>query len=431
MPMRVIGVALVLAAVASSASFATRAEAAREKKQQFLVLRMEGEGIDADTLARLDAAARKQTAESTKPSKLLPPPALDFESMRVAAGCSDDNARCLAAIGDTLSATQVVRVRVAKAGEVGAKFNIAVVKVKDAKMQTSTLEVPVLDTVAIEELRFAIAAIFGDKRPAPPKRPEAPGGIALIAGNPDISLDDVEIFLDDKKFPVTALRNLPLGQHQLEVHKPGHEPFMWSGAVRAGQQTKVTVELRPIAEEVEVEAELAANAQSIPDYKETPVIEEKPAEPALAIDATSTETNIAPPREKKLFYTYMLAGGAVAMSAVGIGGWAYLNSVEGRLENSCNGMVVEGEDGKRRCEGDLTFTGCPDSGDQPDRCKNGELGSTLSWVGFVGGALLAAGAVGMFFYEDGPAIVSGESADPSAAIVPLPDGVAATFRAPW
>lgn len=428
MPMRVIGVALVLA-VAAAAIPAHRAEAAREKKQQFLVLRMEGEGIDADTLARLDAVARKQTAESTKPSKLLPPPALDFESMRVAAGCSDDNAKCLAAIGETLSATQVVRVRAAKVGEVGAKFNISVVRVKDGKVQTSTLDVPVLDTIAIEELRFAIAAIFGDRRPAPPKRPEAPGGIALVPANPDISLDDVEIFLDDKKFPVTALRNLPLGQHQLEVHKPGHEPFMWSGAVRAGQQTKVSVELRPIAEEVPVEAELAANAQSIPDYKETPAIEEKPAAPALSMETPSAETNVAP-REKKLFYTYVLAGGAVAMTAVGIGGWAYLNSVEGRLENSCKGMISD-VGGTRTCEGDLTFTGCPEDGDQPDRCKNGELGSTLSWVGFVGGALLAAGAVGMFFAEDGPAILSGETSDPSAAILPLPDGVAATFRAPW
>src|SRR5262249_7854348 len=159
--------------------------------------------------------------------------ALDFEAMRVAAGCSEENARCLAAIGDTLSATHVVRVKV-----VGTKFSISVVRVKDAKAGNTSFEVPAIDAIAIEELRYSIAGLFGDKRPAPPKRAEPPGGLQLVSANPDVALDDVEIFLDDKKFPVSALRNLPLGPHQLEVHKPGYEPFLWSGAVKSGAQTK-------------------------------------------------------------------------------------------------------------------------------------------------------------------------------------------------
>jgi hypothetical protein len=422
---------IVLAALLS----ADAAFAAREKKL-FLVLRLEAEGIDSDTLAKLDAVARKQTAESTKPSKLLPPPALDFESMRLAAGCSDDNVKCLAAIGDTLSATHVLRIRGQRVGDVGAKFSITSVRVKDAKVADRTLEVPALDNIAIEELRYAVAALFGDRRPSPPKRPDAPGGIALIPANSEVSLDDVEIFLDDKKFPLTALRNLPLGQHQLEVHKPGHEPFLWSGAVRAGQQTKVNVELRPIAGQVDATPEVAAKKETQGAVKETPpkkadpetyaVVDPKPKESAFDTASVTTEVG---PEEPELFYTYVLGGSAVALTAVGVGGWAYLNSIEGRLLDSCGGeeQVEILMSGEKRCKR-AGFTGCDEGAG--GRCTRGEVASAMTFVGFIGGAVLGAATVAAFFVEDGPDYLSPDPDDRGelgAAIFPTDGGFAATF----
>lgn len=426
-------VALVLALLSPTGAFAGK------EKKALLVLRVEGEGLDSDTLAKLDAATRKQTAESTRPSKLLPPPALDFEAMRVAAGCSEENARCLATIGDTLSATHVVRVKIT-----GTKFSITTVRVKDGKAGTATIDVPTIDAIAIEELRYAIAGLFGDKRPAPPKRAEPPGGLQLVSANPDVALDDVEIFLDDKKFPVSALRSLPLGPHQLEVHKPGYEPFLWSGAVKPGTQTKVSVELRalPGNDEKETPAVVAEK-----DPKKEPKKELKKDTPPAKKDTVAMlepKTNsdpviVAPVRapieEPRLFYTWMAGGGAVAMTVVGLAGWAYLNTIEGRLVDSCGGegFVMEDQNGVKRCiGGDPAYTGCPETGPQPARCKNGQLASTLTYVGFVGAAVLGAATVTAFFVEGGPAVLSGRrssEADLDAAIIPLEGGAAASFTA--
>jgi hypothetical protein len=408
------------------------AEAAK-RREIILVMRVDGDA-EPDTLKALETAARKQTAESVRPSKLLPPPALDFESMRVAAGCSEENAKCLASIGETLGATMVVRIKV-----VGTKFAINVVRVRDKKGTSSTPESPNLDA---DELRYHLALALGDRGVKPPKKPEGPGGLVLVAANSETSLDDIEVFLDDKKFPVSALKALPSGQHQLEVHKPGHEPFLWSGAVRPGQQTKVAVELRPIKEET------VAAVQPPPEKKDpTPPVElaEKTPPPSeqqqtLANDPiTSVEQPIGE-RKPQLFYTWMLAGGAVATTVLGISMYAYMNSLESRIVDACGGEDRIGMvDGEKKCVNPVgTFEGCPEGSDSP-RCVNGRRAAALTWVSFIGTGVLSAAAVGMFFAEDGPAYFDSDPRTtrvdrawrraPEVAIVPFEDGVAASITA--
>src|SRR5215831_8566127 len=77
-----------------------------------LVLRIEGGGLADELVQKLDAVARDQVKASLKGAKLLPAPVLDFEAMRVAAGCSDDGPACLSTLGTTLGAHDVVRITI-------------------------------------------------------------------------------------------------------------------------------------------------------------------------------------------------------------------------------------------------------------------------------------------------------------------------------
>ncbi len=414
--MGVIGVALCALFLPCSASAAP--------KKQVLVLRVEGD-LEPDLLAKVNTAVRKQVADSTKPSKLLPVPALDFESMRVTAGCSDDNARCLAAIGDTLGATHVVRVRAVKQ-ETGARFVIQTARVRDKKGTSVNADVLLLDATALEELRYSLAIALGDK--TPPKKPEGPGSILLVASEGD-SLEEVEIFLDDRKVPLSALKIISAGAHALEVHRPGFEPFVWSGKVSAGQQTRLVVvhKVKPDPEA------LAAKEPETPRIEDKPLIEAK-EEPVLSVpDPKISEPAIVarvetPREEPRLFYTWMLAGGAAVLTGVGIGAYAYMNGIENRLIASCGGadkvMIV---DGKQQCVGgDPVFAGCPEGGDSV-RCSNGELASTMTFVGFVGAGVLGVATIAAFVFEGGPLYFSDESeAEYGAFIVPLDGGAAAS-----
>lgn len=396
-------------------------------KKQILVMRVEGEGIDNDLLNKMNSAVRKQTAESTKPSKILPAPALDFESMRVTAGCSDDNAKCLAAIGDTLGATHVVRVRVAKL-ETGARFLIQTARVKDRKGASVSADVLSLDGTAIDELRHHLAVALGDKKP--PKKPEGPGSIVLVAADGD-SLEEIEIFLDDRKVPVHALKVVSAGPHDLEVHKPGFEVFTWSGRVNAGQVTRLVVEHKP---KVDPDAVVAAKVDpETPRIDEKPAVREEPREvPSVRPDPKTSDPAIVaqveePREEPRLFYTWMFAGGAAVLTTVGIASYLYMGGIEDRLIESCGGadkvMVVNG---KQQCVGgDPAFAGCPDGGDSL-RCNNGELASTMTYVGFIGAGLLGAATIASFVLEDGPLYFSSDEPEYGAFIGPIEGGAAAS-----
>jgi hypothetical protein len=374
-----------------------RAAAARPPKiekavpKTVLVLRLEGGGLPDDLVQKLDAATRDQTKATWKGVKLLPPPVLEFEAMRVAAGCADDGPACLANLGATLGATDVVRVTITGNVPKKARLTVAHVRVKDQHMRPPhRIEIDDIDQNAIDEFRFHVALALGDKKVAPPL-----GSIALQVPPEIGGPDGLEIFLDDRKSPPSALKSLPPGDHRVELHKEGFDTFVASAFVRPGRETVVSVsfERQKPAEAVTTEREDThpTESRADPDPKtNVPTL----VAPVQKETATQIEAPVEPPREEKphLRYTWWLGGATIVATVVATTAWLFILHEESVINNICaNPDVVS-----PACTHLAAMKPC-ESGDDPV-CARGNTASVVTFIAWpIAGILAVATAVAVYF----------------------------------
>jgi hypothetical protein len=421
--MRKLGSSLMIFAVAGligrGADGARPPKAEKAGARPVLVLRLEGGGLPDDLVQKLDAASREQVKATMKGARLLPAPALEFEAMRMAAGCSDDSSACLASLGATLSAHDVVRIQVSGNVPKKARVNVTVVRVRDQRQKQQRFDIDDLDPSAIEDFRYQLALALGDKRVSPPT-----GAVALVVPGEIGGLEGVEIMIDDRKQPLAALKSLPAGGHRLEIYKEGFDRFIATPVVKPGRETTVQVAFEK-QKPIEVAAPDASPGRT-PEAKDAPpperVAEVSPeARSDLApqkdlAPASGVEAPIDAPKEPpRLSTTWWLAGGTLAGFAVGtVSGILLLNAKSHAEEigESCNGHPF----------------------DVPV-CRKGNLSYIGEWVGFGSATVLGLLTIYSFIEEGGFSALkgSGESQREavSAGLSLGRGGFEASLRAPF
>ena len=356
--------------------------------QSLLVLRVEHDKLDAGLSRQIDGWVRDEAKKSLPKVVLLPPPALDFPDMQMAAGCADDSPACLASIGRTLGASQVLRVQVFGAPK-KAELRVALVQVQASRGAVQSEILEDVGEASEAELRYHVAKALGAK-PAP-----LTGKITLVA-EPG-ALDGAELFLDDKKVPRGALAKVEAGKHRLDVHQRDHEAFIWIGEVKGGRETVVQVELVPKRPAPPV-------AVAVP-----PPVERRPDAPSAAAagapEGPAAQVFTPGPEEDEggRVYTWVLAGSAAVAAGAGV--------VLGlRVLSQEDQVVREGLD----CPGaDYDAAGCASG-------RRTALFTNLAW-GAAGG--LAVGAVLAYFLED-----AGDDQAVDLGVAPTSGGAHATFR---
>src|SRR5262245_61408872 len=107
-------------------------------KESVLVLELAGGGLSADVMDALDRAIREEV-QAVPGIDLLPKPALDFEGMKLAAGCVDDGPSCFRKIGNTVGAGKVLGATV-QGDMKRAQVKLLLVHVAGSHEETSLLE---------------------------------------------------------------------------------------------------------------------------------------------------------------------------------------------------------------------------------------------------------------------------------------------------
>lgn len=375
-----------------------RAEAA--PRGSLLALGLEASGLSADLVASLDAAMRAEADDVTgRRVKLLPKPAIDFEGMRLAAGCADDGPECLTTIARTMGATQVLRVRLV-GDPLRARVELTVLEVSSGKAQTTTGELTEIDADSGLELRILVAQAFGVKKDAPP------GSIALsLTGSGP--LDGAELMLDDRRVEASALKRVSAGSHRLEVRQQGFETFLWRGAVRPGRETRVEVAFQPKAPPP---VALTGAGAATPEVGSGSEVEPPPT----TVDASAERAG------PNLVLPVILGGVAAAAILFGSIEFGLMKSAESSLAEACRLPENAARCAPTPGAGE---TVC-DSANPLDHCADGERAATLATISFVSAGVLAAGAATFLYLE-----LTADRSTPTygGSVVPTADG--ASFSA--
>lgn len=382
-PMAALGAALALPAGVSAAP-----------KSTLLVMSLEAPGISDALVTYLDREMREEIATiiGTK-MKIMPKPALDYEGMRLAAGCVDEGADCLGIIARTLGATHVFRAIIS--GDVNsAKTKFLLLDVGPGKARPSGGELTDLDRDSAVELRLQVARAFGVKREPPP------GSIGLFVASPVGKLDGAELKLDEQVVEPPALKSIPAGQHRLEVQQRGFEPFLWVGQVRPGKETRVGVELKPLRNG-------AVAAVPVPADPTRGI----GAEPSDAAPAVTTEPAIEPSGPNYLL-PGILGGAAVGAGLVALVQGLRVSSIESDLSAFC----------------DANPASCSPTSDavcraRPEDCDAGESAATMSTALWITAGVLAAGSIVTYFLAG-----DGEPAAYDTELAPSEGGASVFLR---
>ncbi len=380
----------------------TAATPALAAKPAVLVLELETQGLPDGVGEALDAAMRAEVAEILGSERsLLPKPALDFDGMKLAAGCTDEGVGCLVVIGRTLGAAQVLQAVLAGSTE-RARASFTLVEVETEEVRRSAAELTSVDAASAAELRVHVAAAFGVRR-------EPPTGAIVLSATVD--LGGAELLLDDKKIPPSLLSRVPPGEHRLELRKSGYETFIWVGAVRPGRPTQVAVNLTlsPVA------------TRGMPPIPGAPVDVAPPPDPAPGRAP-------APPASGRL-WTWVLGGAAVVAAGVGTAFGLRVMALESdlteasaRLSAACNDdpTCVQTRSGEQ-----TTVCAFEEASRDCDAASSAATISTLAWVAAGG---LAVGAVTAWFLEAPPDEPPAARVEVTAGVAPLPGGGAASVQ---
>jgi hypothetical protein len=378
--MRLALAALALLALVSSGPRVVAAPVAAARPG-LLVLRLEHDGLGRPLSTALEAAVRREVEAALVKGRMLPAPALDLESMQLAAGCSNDSPQCLASIGRTLGAAQVLRVRLSGGPKRGVA-EVSLVQVSSAKVQRSEVTLGELDAESGPELGWVAARLLNPSR-------AAPAGALTLAPASGTDLSGAELFLDDRAVSAQVLASLEPGRHRLDVKKRGFEGFIWIGEVRPGRSQRVEVRLEP---------RVAGRAVA-----ETPPIGARPSvDPDRAKVAVAAEPSPTAPSSRVV--TWVLAGSTIV--AAGVGG------VFGARV-----LSLESEASEARLD-------CSSADFEADTCASGRAAATVANVGWaVAGGLLVASVVA--FFVEAP---DERDASPQLGLAPRAGGAEATLR---
>ncbi|MEO1334475.1 MAG: hypothetical protein AAFV29_02485, partial [Myxococcota bacterium] len=185
---------------------------------------------------KVEAQIRDEVAASMPRYIVLPRPALDLASMKVAAGCATDGKDCLALIGRTTRASWVVQVSL-RGSRKRAKLVVQRVRSQTAVESKYTTELTSVGVGSARALRWHVATALG-ARPAP-----LPGRLVLRAVRGQLT--GAIILLDQRQVGSAALRQVNPGRHRLEIRRRGYRPFIWAGEVRPAQDTSIIVKMVP------------------------------------------------------------------------------------------------------------------------------------------------------------------------------------------
>ncbi len=376
---------------ALAAAFSGTAQA-QGKPQSVLVLPLEHDGLNAQTAAALSAEMRK-VARATFKGRLLPVPALDFADLQIAAGCIDPSAQCLSNIGRTLKAARVVRV-LTQGSARRLQFKILVVRTKAGRGRNYEMTLNDVDAQSSGEFGWHLRKAFGGD-PAP-----LTGGLKLYMASKLGNLQGAEIRVDDRTVITRALDRLTPGRHRIEIRQTGFETFIWMGDVRPLRVTRVPVRFeikQVLAKAPPPSVELA------PDT--TPPITADPVDMG-----PSTESPAAPAASDRPRLVMTWVFGATSLVALSAG--AIFAAQTQNLESRAVGLG-------------LTCV-APDDGHEV--CVDGRARQTQQFIAWGAALGLGAAAVAAFFLEEGPEIVSRDSAKVSVGLGPTRGGMAASLQ---
>ncbi|MFO0724663.1 MAG: hypothetical protein U1E65_12850 [Myxococcota bacterium] len=334
--------------------------------QQVFALRVEAPGFPDALTKALDKAMRDEINSIIAPKgRLLPTPALDFDGLQKSFGCPADVNPCLVVIARTVSAARIVRVLVS--GDVAtAKVNVTLVEI-GGKTELASGEITDLMVDTAGDIRPIVAQAFGIHRESPS------GGLQLYVASDVGRLEGADLLLDEKKVPAAELTTVKAGKHRLEVRQKGFEPFIWVGAVRPGQETRVGVNLVPIK---------GADILTQP----TAVLSKPSPSPSPSPSAPPQIAEVAPPRAGPNYVLPAVLGAV----AIGAGIFATIEGV--RVNNFESSETQKCNLDPSKCVPDACAA-------FPDECKDARSAATMATVGWVAAGVLAGGAITAYLIE--------------------------------
>ena len=383
---------------------------ARRRRPKLLILLLEAEDVPNNVALAVNAAVRDEAGSKTLNLELLPPPAMDFTSMQLAAACVDDGAKCLGGIGRTLGASKVMRIQL-KGPPRKATFRVTVVDVRRKKSKIEDALLEDLGAESLPHVRWVVSKALGGKPPP------LTGALALVIGGDEGSLDGAEILLDDKSITEASLAAIPPGRHRLEVRQKGYESFIWMGNVRPGSETLVTVKFKSKLSvpppPPEVTPPISKAPPPPPPVKSQPGQSGQPGGPKVGVSPPPSTTITQDVQKPRLFKTWFLLGAGVASLAA-----AFPFVVIGKNANDRLNEINSDNPGLYNfcATSDSPMTQCEDI--RGDR-RTVLIASVGNISAFALAGVFGALTVWQFFAEDGPLLFS---ASPTA------DGGQASMR---
>ncbi len=373
-----------LVALALFMALAPRAEA------QVMALRVEAPGLPDSLAKALDKAVRDEISSIVAPKqKLLPAPALDFEGLRSAFGCPADPNACLQAIAKTVGAARVARVVIA--GDSSAAKVTVTLTDTQGKTESVSGELSDLVLESAGDIRPIVALAFGVHRDSPT------GQLQLYIASDVGRLEGAELLLDEKPVTAAELATVPSGKHRLEVKQKGFEPFIWIGAVRSGQETRVGVGFVP-----------NKNVEPLP--QPVAVLTKPSPKPSPSAAPAVTETSAVAPAKGPNYLVPAILG------AVSIGAGVFA---------TIQGVRVKGfeSDDASKCDQNPALC-VPDAcAAFPEDCSSARSAATMATVGWVSAGVLAGGAIVAYLIES----LGSSSGDGSVNAKPSAKGVVLEF----
>ena len=359
-------------AVVAVGSWAGEAEA---QPRRILVLPLTSDFLPERLARQIEEQLRDEIASSLPRYQVLPRPALDLQSLKLAAGCGSDSPKCFALIGRTVQATFVVYVSLL-GSEKQAVLQVRRVSSRRAKESKYEAELADVGAGSSKELRWHVATALG-ARPPP-----LMGRIVLMSASKMGSLDGARILLDDQTVPLSALEQVNPGRHRIEVRKTGFRTFVRMVSVKPGRDTPVRVSFVP-REAPPPSPPVASNPP--------PII---PPTASVRVEESSGPV-----------WTWILGAGAVVAA-----GTATVFGVQ------VLGLESDAESAELNCESEHR---------SDDICSDGRSRALMANVTWGVAGALAVGAVIAYFVESG-----GESEDSSTRVglSPTPGGVSAAFE---
>jgi len=316
------GLLVLSGALATSAS-------AQDRTDALVVLPTNGDNVSAELRTALDSALAAEVAKRSDLT-VLPTPKVDFIDLMFDAECVDADPECLANIGSSLGATEVVYAE-ARPAKTGAMVRIQKVRVSDKKeLAKSTGKVTkdtvgALVTTASIALMGALPAPPVVKAPEPPPAPAPPKakpGKSKIAVMFDSSPGGARVYINKRSAGKTPTRKrMKPGKYTVRIVKDGYQEELREVNVAGRMPVDLLVNLRPItADSAPV---VVATAPTTPEPEED-------------------DASAAPYYETWWFYTAIAAG--AALTSVGIAAAAGAFSADPEPTGAVHFRFLEGAD---------------------------------------------------------------------------------------